>query len=210
VNPTSRSSLFGASSYALAYRERGGVGDGTPRLADAWMQTTAAPVRGDRVVRPEPRDAAASEPDVSRKLGRQPGEIAPTLFDQPGRELGPVTSPARPEGATAGSGAGAATAAAVLASKAYTAQRRIARRVALSDEQVSGLLKALLAAPAHRLGPTRAAIALAVSPIQLRGAVLHAQQLLNVDGYAVLMHDPDGVTVVLDEPLLREQFGVSP
>jgi hypothetical protein len=44
----------------------------------------------------------------------------------------------------------------------------------------------------------------------LRGAVLHAQQLLNVDGYAVLMHDPDGVTVVLDEPLLREQFGLSP
>jgi hypothetical protein len=49
-----------------------------------------------------------------------------------------------------------------------------------------------------------------MSPLQLRGAILHAQQLLNVGGYAVILHDADGVTVVLNEPLLREQFGISP
>ena len=37
-----------------------------------------------------------------------------------------------------------------------------------------------------------------------------ARALLNVEGYAVILHDADGVTVVLDEPPLREQFGISP
>ena len=39
-------------------------------------------------------------------------------------------------------------------------------------------------------------------------AVLHVQRLLNVEGYPVLRVDADGSTVVLDEALLREQFGV--
>jgi len=49
---------------------------------------------------------------------------------------------------------------------------------------------------------------LQVAPVALRGAVLHVQRLLNVEGYAVLRIDADGATVILDEPLLREQFGV--
>ena len=42
----------------------------------------------------------------------------------------------------------------------------------------------------------------------LRGAVLHVQRLLNVEGYPVLRVDVDGGTVILDEVLLREQFGI--
>ena len=42
----------------------------------------------------------------------------------------------------------------------------------------------------------------------LRGAVLHVQRLLNVEGYPVLRVDADGATVILDEALLREQFGI--
>ena len=53
-----------------------------------------------------------------------------------------------------------------------------------------------------------AVTALAVAPVALRGAILHAQRLLNVEGYAVLRIDADGATVILDEPLLREQFGL--
>ena len=45
-------------------------------------------------------------------------------------------------------------------------------------------------------------------PVTLRGAVLHAQRLLNVEGYPVLRVDADGATVILDEVLLREQFGI--
>jgi hypothetical protein len=137
-----------------------------------------------------PTEAADAAAGTGRKLGRRPGETTPTLFDEPDREPGLGVAPVAPGTEASPARASAATAAAVLASKAYAAQRRIARRVALSDEQVSRLLEALLAAPAHRLGPTQA--------------------LLNVDGYAVLMHDADGMTVLLDEPLLREQFGLSP
>jgi len=44
--------------------------------------------------------------------------------------------------------------------------------------------------------------------MSLRGAVVQVQQLLNVEGYAVLRLDVDGSTLVLDEALLREQFEV--
>ena len=126
--------------------------------------------------------------------------MAPTLFDQPDAE--PAPSPAAE--ATPGSKASAA----VLKSAAYAAQKKVAGRVSVTDEQIRGLLDALLGAPGHRLVPTLAAAALAVSPVMLRGAILHAQRLLNVEGYPVLRVDADGATVVLDEVLLREQFGV--
>ncbi len=70
------------------------------------------------------------------------------------------------------------------------------------------LLTALLDAPGQRLSPTQAATALAVPTLALRGAVLHVQRLLNVESYPVLRVDADGATVILDEPLLREQFEV--
>ncbi|MGH3404045.1 MAG: hypothetical protein ACRDRJ_16310 [Streptosporangiaceae bacterium] len=89
-----------------------------------------------------------------------------------------------------------------------TAQKKIAGRVSVADDQIRALLDALLAASGHRLVPARAATALAVSPVMLRGAVLHAQRLLNVEGYPVLRVDADGATVILDEAMLREQFGI--
>lgn len=72
----------------------------------------------------------------------------------------------------------------VLRSPVYTAQKKIAGRISVTDDQVAALLSALL-----------------------RGAVLHAQRLLNVEGYAVLRVDADGATLILDEALLREQYG---
>jgi hypothetical protein len=101
-----------------------------------------------------------------------------------------------------------AIAAAVVSSAAYAAQKRIAGRVSVTDDQIRRLLSALLAAVSHRLTPAPAATALEVSPITLRGAVLHAQRLLNVEGYPVLRIDADGATLILDEVLLREQFGI--
>ena len=98
----------------------------------------------------------------------------------------------------------------VIGSAAYAAQRKIAGRLSVADDQVAGLLAALLAAPGTRLAPVQAASVLAVAPVMLRGAILHVQRLLNVEGYPVLRIDEDGVTVILDEPLLREQFGVMP
>ena len=96
----------------------------------------------------------------------------------------------------------------MLRSAPYAAQKKVAGRISVTDDQVRGLLDALIEAPGHRLVPAQAAAALAVSPVMLRGAVLHVQRLLNVEGYPVLRVDADGVTVILDEGLLHEQFGI--
>ena len=96
----------------------------------------------------------------------------------------------------------------MLKSAAYAAQKKIAGRVSVTDDQIRGLLDALVEASGHRLAPAQAAAAMAASPVMLRGAILHAQRLLNVEGYPVLRIDADGSTVVLDEALLLEQFGI--
>ncbi len=128
----------------------------------------------------------------------------PTLFDEPDTEPTPPAAAATADLAAQGSPVPGA----VLKSAAYAAQKKVAGRVSLTDDQVRGLLDALMAAPGHRLVPARAAAALTVSPVMLRGAVLHGQRLLNVEGYPVLRVDADGGTVILDEALLREQFGI--
>jgi len=113
---------------------------------------------------------------------------------------------ARGEGAT--HRLGEAVAAAVTGSAAYAAQRKIAGRLSVPDERVRDLLAALLDSPSGRIGHAQAASVLAVAPVALRGAILHVQRLLNVEGYPVVRVDADGATVILDEALLREQFGV--
>jgi hypothetical protein len=155
-------------------------------------------------------------PVVDERLRSRPGDTTPTLFDLPGADnlsaKGASEQPGQP-GATATAvsqkSAAATVAAAVVASAAYASQKKIAGRLSVTDDQMRRLTEALLAAPAYRLSPTQAATALAVAPALLRGAILHAQQMLNVEGYAVLRVDSDGATVVLDEPMLREQFGVA-
>jgi PglZ domain len=131
-----------------------------------------------------------------------PGMYTPTLFDQDvvrdpvpvaAIEPVPVRSP---------------LVAALLGSSTYAAQWNIAGRVSVRDDQVEALVAALLAASDNRLAPTAAATALAVPRLGLRGAVLHVQRLLNVESYPVLRIDSDGATVILDVPLMCEQFGI--
>lgn len=96
----------------------------------------------------------------------------------------------------------------VLASATYAEQRQRAQRVKLTDQQIASLLRHALAAPDHRLSPTTAAIALDVPLVNLSGALPMAQRLLNVEQYPVLDRDTDGLTIVLDVALLKEQFGI--
>ena len=153
----------------------------------------SAPIRA---VAPGPSRPAAD-------FRRRPQEAAPTLFDEP--ETEPAQIPALAVTPVILLSTAAST---VLTSRAYAAQKRVAGRVSVSDDQVRGLLGAFLAAPSHRLSPAAAAAGLQVSPVTLRGAVLHVQRLLNVEGYPVLRIDADGATLILDEDLLREQFGI--
>ena len=162
-----------------------------------WIDPVAAvlPAGG-----PPPAADPASRPAADYRRRRQ--DTAPTLFDEPDTEPAPAAA------ADDQAAQGSPVPGAVLKSAAYVAQKKVAGRVSLTDDQVRGLLDALLAAPGHRLVPARAASALAVAPVMLRGAVLHMQRLLNVEGYPVLRVDADGGTVILDEALLREQFGI--
>jgi hypothetical protein len=144
---------------------------------------------------------------------KRPDETMATLFDK--LEVDEPTEKQRSQSTTAPSikqapdpTASESVAAGVLKSPVYAAQKKIAGRISVTDDQVTVLLSALLGAPQHRLAPAAAATALQVAPILLRGAVLHVQRLLNVEGYAVLRVDADGATLILDDALLREQYGI--
>jgi hypothetical protein len=149
-------------------------------------------------------------PAESLRARRGDADAAPTLFDdEPASEISvPSARPPSATGVPVSSATSVAAGAAVVRSTAYSAQKKIAGRVSVTDDQVRALLDALLTAPGHRLVPAWAATALAVSPVTLRGAVLHVQRLLNIEGYPVVRVDADGATVILDEALLREQFGI--
>ncbi|HUZ54488.1 MAG TPA: BREX-2 system phosphatase PglZ [Streptosporangiaceae bacterium] len=186
-----------------------------PPQEPGWWIDPVVPVAAvSPLLAPPDSGGRTSRPGV--EFRRRTQDAAPTLFDAPDAE-----PPRSPPGMATRSRPGVATptppgtttpaspaATAVLKSAAYAAQRKIAGRVSVTDDQIRALLDALLAAPGARLVPAAAATALAVSPVTLRGAVLHAQRLLNADGYPVLRVDADGATVILDEGLLREQFGI--
>lgn len=95
---------------------------------------------------------------------------------------------------------------AVVQSDAWTQQRVVSGRVALEDEQVVAAVEALAAAPGTRLPLASLASVMALPATRAQGAVAQLQRLLNVEGYAVVR--TDGPVVVLDVPLLREQFGI--
>ena len=161
-----------------------------PPQEPAWWIDPVEPL-----VLTAPPPAADLTPRPAAGSRRRRPDAVPTLFDEPDTE----PAPAAP---------GSPVPAAVLKSAAYVVQKKVAGRVSVTDDQVRGLLGALIQASGHRLVPAQAAAALAVSPVMLHGAVLHVQRMLNVEGYPVLRIDVDGGTVILDEVLLREQFGI--
>jgi hypothetical protein len=96
---------------------------------------------------------------------------------------------------------------AVLRSRVYAEQRARAYRTQLEDERVLAMLRALLGA-GGRLPREALAAASGTPLVRMPGMLAALQRLLNVEGYEVVGTDADGTTVVLDEALLREQFGV--
>ena len=162
-----------------------------PPQEPAWWIDPVEPV-----VPVAPPPAADLTPRPAAGSRRRRPDAVPTLFDEPDTRARTIRTCASP------------VPAAVLKSAAYAAQKKVAGRVSVTDDQVRGLLAALVEASGHRLVPAQAAAALAVSSVMLHGAVLHVQRLLNVEGYPVLRIDADGGTVILDEVLLREQFGI--
>lgn len=136
--------------------------------------------------------AAATLPVPSAAPVGRPsaGTAAPSLFDD------------LEEAEPAESGLGAA----VIASSTYKAQAKLAGRVAIPDTAIALLVDALASASGSRLQSATAAVVLQMPASRIRGAVATIQRLLNVEGYAVLR--TEGTELLLDVPLLREQFEV--
>jgi hypothetical protein len=172
--------------------------------ASASNVTSAA----DRAAAPPVPTPVSRSPKPAPQLAKRPGESMNTLFDVPEAESVSEARATAPEATTPASSGPQVTAEAVLASPAYKANKKRAGRISVSDAQVGALLAALAGSPSQRLAPVAAASALQVSPVVLRGAIMQAQQLLNIDGAAVIRIDADGATVILDGAALAEQYGV--
>lgn len=196
----------------VAFLVPGAVPEGVDLLAlappqePAWWDgpATVGAVPAVPVGVREPAPAAAAQ---AKGRGRQPvPDGSPTLFDVSAAEPAASVRPAP----VAGTGTlFAPLADAVVSSPVYATQKRLAGRGVLGDEQIAALLTGLLGAPGQRLGQTQVASALRIPPAMFRGALAQVQRLLNVEGYTVIGLDVDGSTTVLDEALLREQFGVA-
>lgn len=93
----------------------------------------------------------------------------------------------------------------LVASRVYATQRSRAGRRALGDDVVTAVL-AVLVARGGRAHRETVAAAAGVAEVNLEPTLAALRRLLNVEGYQVVGEDPDGVTIVLDEKLLTEQF----
>ncbi|KAA0098912.1 BREX-2 system phosphatase PglZ [Mycolicibacterium sp. P1-18] len=96
---------------------------------------------------------------------------------------------------------------AVLASTTYAKQKRMAGRRALDDRTAEAVLRALVDRGGRAHQDTVAAAA-GIAAADIGQVFAAVRRLLNVDGYGVIEPDTDGVTLRLDERLLREQFDV--
>jgi PglZ domain len=128
--------------------------------------------------------ALAQAPEPASAAAARPGQIS--LF-----ELAPAAVPDLADQ--------------VLASPVYASQRERARRTALDDGLVRAVLRALIAGGGRQ--PQEVLASVAQRPMSRFPSTMAAlQRYLNVEGYEVVGYDADGVTVVLDEALLRQQF----
>lgn len=99
--------------------------------------------------------------------------------------------------------------AALLAAPQYQRNRqlKLAGQPTLPDDRVAALLAALLAAGGRQRMDALAAHA-GVPAQRIANTVTVLRRLLSVEGYQSVTVDSDGQTVVLDERMLRDQFGL--
>ena len=144
-----------------------------------WFEASAVPAAQPRPARPT--------------AGIKPGKPTPTMFDLLETEK-PTAAPSWLDRLF--------TSPVLLEQKALSQGRGIP-----SDDEVRRLLLAL----AERGGRiTRVALAqrMGVPPFRLAGLVAATRRLLNVDGLQVLDVDDASDTVILNRPLLEQQFEV--
>jgi hypothetical protein len=150
-----------------------------------------------------PRARRTREPDVVGQALFSLDEVAVT----PAAEAG-VGDAAAAAGRGQSGGRHGAAIEELLTAPAYRRARVAAGRSAPPDEVVVQVLDLLLSSGGR--APVEAVAAIAGVPPG-RGQMVMAglRRLLNVEAYPVLALDADGRTVVLDEVLWRQQFGIT-
>jgi hypothetical protein len=157
----------------------------------------------------EPAGAEAGAPVPAAPAARRPRpQQADRLFDLPTPGAG-ATAPAAPgaPGARPPAAGPPALVGALLASDVY--RQRRGTRAPLPDARVAALLGALLGG-GGRATLDSLAVQAGIPVHRIGGTVTALRRLLQVEGYPVLVLDPDGQTVKLDVALLVEQFGLGP
>ncbi len=148
------------------------------------------------------RDAARSRPawwDLTAAVIEKPVEVTPAvaktglpLFDQPVAPVVVVTKVAEPQWV-----------ARLLQSDVFKEQKQRAARAALAEDRLSALL-VTLASRGGRMTTAAVADRLVIPMGRVSSTIAAAAQMLNFDGYQVLVLEGD--EVVLDEALLITQF----
>lgn len=149
---------------------------------------------------PETTPSTALQDRRSKKAAASAAQ-GPSLFDDlklehhtvPTGETTPTMGPGHP----------------VVSSEVFAAQKAVAPRVSVTDDQVAELLDGLHSARDQRLPLRATATLLEVTESRARGAITQVQNLLNVEGYPVIKLDIAAGAVILDVSLLRQQFEVS-
>ncbi len=95
--------------------------------------------------------------------------------------------------------------AALFASPAYREQKSRAARQSLADERVAEVLAAL-ARQGGGMTPAALARQLEIPLSRMHGLLAALQRLLNVEGFAVLVFEPESDKVTFDRALLGKQF----
>lgn len=166
-----------------------------PEWWDVPGALTSAPLAGP----PVPMRA------TSRRTARPAPAPQSTLFSDDEAPL-PLVAAAQGGGAVASAPADWITA--LLCSRVYAAQRQLAARVALTDEQMRRLLTGL-DQRGGKLGKAAVAQRLGVPELRLAGLLSVARRLLNVDQTVVLSVDETAGVVELNRELLQQQFELS-
>ncbi|WP_162453105.1 BREX-2 system phosphatase PglZ [Phytoactinopolyspora mesophila] len=171
----------------------------------AWWEPTTRPRAHAAGASEPPRGAGSGPRGATRAVSRSDDDAA-TLFELPGR-LPQTTSTPQPRPDGPGEEA-AKVAQSVVSSRTFKQQLAIAGRVPVATERITNLLAVLLDAPDRRVPAHNAAATLSVAAPRLRGALHVLKRVLDVEGYVVIRYEEASGDIVLDESLLREQFGV--
>ena len=179
-----------------------------PPQAPEWWSAPLPPGRSTGLSQPP---VAAPPPPRRARVSAEPVGMD-ALFDTSSVETGAgMPGGAEVPGAAADDAAAAAIGVAQEVMDSPTYRTRVQGRNArgLPDDAVMRAALACLLERGGRAHKDVLARAAGLPVTRMPGLLAALTRALNLDGYQAISVDPDGVTVVLDEPLLREQFGVA-